>query len=239
MIEWVIISTIIVSLISLVGIITLLFKDRLFKKILMGLVALSAGALLGGAFLHLLPEAMNEFGFEGINEFVIIGFVLFFIVEKTLGWRHCHDKECKVHTFAYMNLFGEAIHNFIDGIIIASSYTINFELGVATTIAVIMHEIPQEIGDFGVLVYGGYSKKKAITLNLLIALTCVLGGVIGFYISNSIDGFTKALLPLAAGGFIYISASDLIPELKKEVSLGKSMATIITFLAGISLMMLL
>jgi len=203
------------------------------------LVALSAGALLGGAFLHLLPETMSEFGPEGINESVIIGFILFFIIEKALGWRHCHNSKCEVHTFAYMNLFGEAIHNFIDGIIIAASYSINFELGVATTIAVIMHEIPQEIGDFAVLVYGGYSKNKAVMINLIIALTCILGGVIGFYAANSVKGFTKTLLPLAAGGFIYISASDLIPELKKEASLGKSMATIIIFLIGIGLMILL
>jgi zinc and cadmium transporter len=230
------ISTFIISLISFIGIFTLALKDKLLDKIVLFLVSLSAGALMGGAFLHLLPESVEHREGLDIFLFVLVGFALFFLIEKVLHWRHCHKGECEVHTFTYMNLIGDSIHNFIDGLIMATSFVVSIPLGMTTTMAIALHEIPQEIGDFGVLIYGGFTKKKALILNFLIALTAVLGGVIGFFISNMVEDVKLFILPFAAGGFLYIAASDLIPEIRKETSLKKSMICFGIFILGISIM---
>ena len=196
-----------------------------------------AGALMGGAFIHLLPESVENSGAEMLL-FALFGFVLFFIIEKVLFWRHCHDGKCDVHTFRYMNLIGDAVHNFIDGLILAVSFVVSVGLGISATIAIAFHEIPQEIGDFGVLVYGGYTRRKALTLNFIIALTAVLGGVVGYVISRHVEEVIGFLLAFAAGGFIYIAATDLVPEIKKEVDVRKSITTILVFIGGIALMWL-
>ena len=191
---------------------------------------------MGGAFLHLLPEATEYNTGLDVFIYVLVGFIIFFIIEKVLHWRHCHKDECEIHTFTYMNLIGDSIHNFIDGLIMAASFVVSIPLGVTTTIAISSHEIPQEIGDFGVLIYGGFSKKKALLLNFLVALTAVLGGIIGYFISNLVENATLFILPFAAGGFIYIAATDLIPEIKKELSMKKYMATLSVFILGILFM---
>lgn len=237
--SWIIISTTVIALFALVGIFTLALKEKLLEKILLFLVSLSAGALMGGAFLHLLPEAVEKS--EGVDIFlwVLVAFIAFFLVEKLLHWRHCHKGHCEVHTFGFMNLFGDSVHNFIDGLIIAGSFTVSTHLGLITVLAVALHEIPQEIGDFGVLVYAGFKKKKALILNFFIALTVVLGGIFGFYLTGFFESSIKFLLPFAAGGFIYIAASDLLPEIRKETGLSKSLVSFGIFLAGIVLMYLL
>jgi len=191
---------------------------------------------MGGAFLHLLPESVELSDGLDVFLFVLVGFALFFLIEKVLHWRHCHKGECKVHTFTYMNLIGDSIHNFIDGLIMATSFVISIPLGMTTTMAIALHEIPQEIGDFGVLIYGGFTKKKALVLNFLTALTAVLGGLIGFFISNMVENVKLFILPFAAGGFLYIAASDLIPEIRKETSLKKSMIYFGIFILGIFIM---
>lgn len=229
-------SVLIVSLISLIGIVTFSVKESRLKEALLYLVSFSAGALFGDAFIHLIPEAVEENGFGlNISIYILSGILAFFVVEKILQWRHCHilTSEDHPHPFAYMNLFGDAIHNFIDGLIIGGSYIVSIPLGVATTLAVVFHEIPQEIGDFGVLIYGGFSKSKALTFNFLTALTAVLGTfvalLLGFYLAN----FTVFLVPFAAGGFIYIAGSDLIPELHKEVKPLKSILELLVFILGV------
>ena len=235
---YIFITSFLIALLSFVGIFTLALKDKLLNKILLILVSLSAGALMGGAFIHLIPEAIEES--EGMNAFyfVLIGFILFFIMEKILHWRHCHKGKCEVHTFHYMNLIGDSVHNFIDGLIISASFVTSISLGITTSIAIAAHEIPQEIGDFGVLIYGGFKKKKAIVLNFVVALTVVLGGVIGYFISKNVEHAVVFLLPFAAGGFIYIAATDLVPEIKKEIDVKKSMATLFVFVCGILIMWL-
>lgn len=233
---WIMISTFIISLISFIGIFTLALKDKLLDKIVLLLVSLSAGALMGGAFLHLLPESVELSEGLDVFLFVLVGFALFFLIEKVLHWRHCHKGECQVHTFTYMNLIGDSIHNFIDGLIMATSFVISIPLGMTTTMAIALHEIPQEIGDFGVLIYGGFTKKKALVLNFLTALTAVFGGLIGFFISNMVENVKLFILPFAAGGFLYIAASDLIPEIRKETSLKKSMIYFGIFILGIFIM---
>jgi zinc and cadmium transporter len=234
---WAIGATIVVSLMAFVGVFFLAIKDKLLKKILLLLVGFAAGALMGGAFIHLIPEAIEEVGLASVLLYVLIGFTLFFIVEKFLYWHHCHKGgKCDVHIFTYMNLFGDGIHNFIDGLIIAASFVVNIPFGIVTTLAIIAHEIPQEIGDFGVLVYGGFSKIKALFYNFLTAISAILGAIVGYFIAGNVSGFVPFLLPFAAGGFIYIAAADLIPELHKEADTKKSLLSFLFFLIGIVFM---
>jgi len=212
-------SVVIVSLISLVGVLTFLIKEEKLKKLLLYLVSFSAGGLFGDAFIHLIPEAAGENGFGlQVSLYILIGIIFSFIVEKFFQWRHCHipTSEEHPHSFAYMNLFGDAVHNFLDGLIIGGSYFVSLPLGLATTLAVVFHEIPQEIGDFGVLIYGGFNKSRAIFFNFSTALTAIFGAIVSLGLSSYIQGFTPFLIPFAAGNFIYIAGSDLIPELRKE-----------------------
>lgn len=233
---WIVASTLIISILSLAGAFTLALKEKVLRQILLLLVGFSAGALAGGAFLHLLPESLEELKAGKTFLYALLGFALFFLLERLFHWRHCHEGKCDIHAFTYLNLFGDGLHNFIDGLVIAASFLASIPLGIATSIAVASHEIPQEIGDFGVLVYGGFSRRKALLFNLLSALTAVLGGVIGFYLSSAVSGLAPALLPITAGGFIYIAASDLIPELHKEKDNNKANLAFLLFILGVLFM---
>ena len=235
-------SVFLVSVISLVGILALSLKDKILKKLLVIIVSFSAGALLGDAFIHLLPEIVESEGFTlSISLYVLFGIFVFFVVEKLINWRHCHDIACETHSqsFTYMNLVGDGVHNFIDGMVIAGSFLVSVHLGIATTVAVILHEVPQEIGDFAVLVYGGFKKSKALMYNLLAALAAVVGASIMLVLENYIAYLPIFLVPFTAGGFIYIAGSDLIPELHKEVRPWVSLAQIIALVTGVGIMVLL
>jgi zinc and cadmium transporter len=237
MLQFIIISSFLISLISFVGAISLAVKHDVLDKILLSLVGFAAGALIGGAFLHLLPETVQKSTDMNVFLSLSFGFFLFFLLEK-LVWRHCHKRKCEIHPFAYMNLFGDGVHNFIDGLVIAASFVSSIELGIVTSLAVAFHEVPQEIGDFGVLVYGGFKKSKALFMNFATAITAVIGGIVGYYLSSYVGGSMIYLLPFTAGGFIYIAASDLIPELRKEVNPRKSMVSFGIFLLGFAFMLL-
>jgi len=232
-------SSVVVSLIAFLGIIGLLLNDKMISKVQILLVGLGAGGLIGGAFLHMIPESISKYSnYTTLFLFVLAGFIFFFILEKFLFWRHCHDGKCSVHTFTYLNLVGDAIHNFIDGLVIGASFVVDIKFGVVVTIAIILHEIPQELGDFGVLIYGGMKKSKALFYNFLSALTAIIGTVIGFFFSGKYGWAIDALLPFAAGGFIYIAACDLIPELHKQANKKISILSLFAFLIGVSLMLL-
>jgi len=236
------VSVFIVSLIAFVGILTLALSVKNLRRILIYFVSFAAGALFAGAFIHLLPEVVERVGFSfSISLYVLLGIGVFFILEKIICWRHSHIfiKNKKVHSLAYMNLIGDGVHNFIDGLVIAASYVVSVPIGITTTIAVILHEIPQEIGDFGVLVYGGFSRAKALFVNFLSALTAILGTVVGLVLSGMIEGIEFILVPFAAGGFIYIAGSDLIPELQKEIKPWKSLLILAAFILGIGVMCLM
>lgn len=235
---WVLISTFIVCLVSLIGIFTLAIKDKLLQKILFYLVGFSAGALIGGAFLHLLPEALEKTKSTTVFYYLIAGIVLFFLMERYFYWRHCHEGVCDIHAFTYLNLIGDSFHNFIDGMVIAVSFIISIKLGLVTTLAIILHEIPQELGDFAVLIWGGFTKKKALVYNFISALTAMIGAVVGYFISDFMQGLSSFILPLTAGGFIYIATADLIPQIHKENNLKRSTLAFIAFLLGIILMAL-
>ncbi len=232
-------SVVLVSLISLVGIFTLIIKMEKLKKVLLYFVSLSAGTMLGGAFFHLVPEAFSASKNSlYASSFILVGIIIFFLMEKIIHWRHCHQVACKEHPhpFSYMILIGDSLHNFVDGMVIAASFLISFPLGVATTLAVVFHEIPQEIGDFGSLVYGGFSRVQALAFNFLTALFAVLGAVSVLVLSLNVESLTTFLIPFAAGGFIYIASSDLIPEIKKSPSLKENLSQAVIFILGISIM---
>ncbi len=234
----IILASLAISLCVWIAVLFLYFKKETLHKITLFLVSLSAGALMGGAFLHLLPEATQEIEVSKLYLIVLAAFIFFFFMEKLLFWRHCHKENCPIHTFGYMNLVGDSLHNFIDGLVIAGAFLVDIKLGIATTIAIAIHEIPQEIGDFGVLIHAGFNKKRALVVNYLVALTVVLGGVVGYFMSFTLNNIIPCLLPFAAGGFIYIAASDLMPELRKETNLKRSISSFAVFILGIALMLL-
>lgn len=236
---WILSATIAISLISLIGVFTLGVKTKTFDNILVLLVGFAAGGLIGGAFLHLLPEALARCACNVVFFYALIGFTTFFLMERYLYWRHCHEGVCDVHTFTYLNLIGDGVHNFTDGLIIAASFMTDIKLGIITTLAVIFHEIPQEMGDFGILVYGGFTKTRALFFNFLCALTAILGAVIGYILSGLTQNFSLFLISFTAGGFIYIAASDLIPELHKQKDAKRANIAFFTFILGLVFMMLL
>jgi len=250
MLAYILLSALFISLLSFVGILTMLFKEKVLSKVLLLLVAFSAGALLGGAFLHLLPEAIETAGEGGafkIFIFVLLGFCLFYVLEDFISWHHhhsmSHSKESccdkKIKPFSYLILISDGLHNFIDGLVIAAAFLVSLPAGLATVLAVALHEIPQELGDFGVLIYGGMKKSKALLFNFLSALLALVGGVAGYFISGFLGERIVYFLPLAAGHFIYIASSDLIPEIKKDFSLAKSLKHFIFFVLGVALMLLM
>lgn len=237
---WIILSTFTISIFALVGVFTLSMKEELLNKILLKLVALSSGALLGGAFLHLMPEGVEKMEPKLFFTIVLGAIILYLLIEKILHWRHCHKgKHCDTHhTIGYMNLIGDSVHNFIDGLIIAAAFIVNIPLGIITAVAVALHEIPQEIGDFGVLIYSGFSKKRALFLNFLVALTVVAGGIAGFFLARYSLVSETYFIPIAVGGFIYIATSDLFPELRKNTSLKKFLSDFVFLIIGVSVMFL-
>ena len=236
-------STIAVSLVSLAGIISLSIKPQKLQNILLYLVSLSVGVLFGDAFIHLIPESYAKNNNElTVSLLILVGILLFFILEKFIHWRHCHRGGCDEHSrrpIAAMNIAGDALHNLIDGMLIGASYLAGLPIGISTTMAVILHEIPQEIGDFGVLMHGGFSVNKALFFNFLSALMAVLGAMISLIIGTAVAGYTNALLPITAGGFIYIAGSDLIPELHHDSRPAQALRQLAAILLGIGLMIVL
>ncbi len=209
------------------------------NKILMKLVALSSGALLGGAFLHLMPEGIEQLNAKLFFSLVLSAILFYLLIEKILHWRHCHKGgNCDTHhSMGYMNLIGDSVHNFIDGLVIAGAFVVDIRLGLITAVAMGLHEIPQEIGDFGVLIYSGFTKKRALFLNFMTALMTVAGGIFGWFLSQYSVGIEKYLLPIAAGGFIYIAASDLLPELRKNLSLKSFFIDFLFMLCGVGVIL--
>jgi zinc and cadmium transporter len=231
-------ATVIVSLISLIGVISFPLKKESLKNFLIYFVSFSAGALFGDVFFHLLPD-IAEKGFNlSLSLAILSGIVASFAIEKIICWRHCHlpITRSHIHSFAYMNLFGDFIHNFIDGLTIGASYLISPIVGHATALAVIFHEIPQEIGDFGVLLHGGFEKNKALLVNFLTSLSAIVGVLVVFFVFAKFNQLNNFLIPFAAGNFIYIAGSDLIPELHKETELKKGMIQLLTFIFGLIVM---
>lgn len=234
---WILIFAFFGSVFCLIGGIFLLWRQKLAKKIAIYLISFAAGALLGAAFLHMLPEAVTIEG-ASILIYVLIGILVMFLVEKFLLWYHCHNRKCPVHGFTYTILIGDGIHNFIDGIIIGVSFLISIPLGIITALAIAVHEIPQEISDFGVLIYAGWKRKKILIYNFMIALATPVAAVLAYFCASFLNNMLIPLIAFAAGNFIYIASSDLIPEIHKEYSPGKAILQSLCLGLGILLIWL-
>jgi zinc and cadmium transporter len=234
--SWIFLGGILMSAIALVGSLTLLLKPTTLERVVKPLVAFAAGSLLGGAFFHMLPAAAAEtmdLGFVFL--WSMIGFAVFFALEQFLHWHHCHraSAECK-KPLTYLVLVGDALHNFLGGLGVASVFLVDVRLGMTSWLAAAAHEIPQELGDFGVLIHGGWSRARALLFNLLSGLTFLLGALITYFASNAID--VAFLVPFAAGNFIYIGASDLVPEVNKHGTLAANAIHFLAFAAGVVLL---
>lgn len=237
---WILLATIAISLTAWVGVLALFFREELVERLLLGLVALAAGSLLGGAFLHLLPSALAEVGpGDTLSVFVALlaGFCVFFVLEGFLRWHHHHSTSHEHEPVSYLVLVSDSLHNFIDGLVIAGAFLIDPSVGIITTVAIALHELPQEIGDYGVLLYGGFTRRRALILNYLTQATVILGGVAGYYFAGALAGLPPFILAFAAGNFIYIASSDLIPEIKQETTPRRSAGYFLIFLTGLLLML--
>ncbi len=236
-------SVVLVSLLSLTGIVFLMIDRARLQKMLLVLVSFAVGGLAGDAFIHLIPAAFRDLGLTlSTSLLIILGVILFFAVEKLIRWRHCHlpFSAQHVHPVAVLNLAGDAVHNLIDGIVIGASYAVSIPIGVTTTIAVVLHEIPQEIADFGILVHAGFTVRRALLFNLLSALTAIGGTVMALTIGPRVESFSLIMLPITAGGFIYIAGSDLIPQIQEACDgIRVTLAHFFAILLGIGLMSLL
>ncbi len=242
-------SILAISLVSLAGAFSLSLKEDKLKKIIFYLVSISVGALLGDAFIHLIPEVFEE-GIGGLTFSISIfsGFIFFFILEKFLRWHHSHGQDeesldsLQSHDHSEKPLgalviISDGAHNIIDGILVGVSYLAGVEIGIATTIAVLLHEIPQEIGDFGLLLHAGFTVKKALLWNFLSAIFAFIGLFLAFLIGEKIEGIVPIAISIASGGFLYIGSADLIPELHKETNVKKSLKQFIAIIIGFLIML--
>ncbi len=236
------VSTLMVSLISITGIFFLTLKAGQLQRFVFILVSLAVGALLGNVFFHLIPESFETIENQGtIALLILAGILAFFILEKFLHWHHGHDVEhLENHpkSYGYVSLLADGIHNFTDGILIAAGWMAGPEIGMATTLTVILHEIPQEISDFGILIHAGFTARKALWLNFYAALAAILGTLITLMAGSAIESLSHYVLPVAAGGFIYLAGTDLMPELNKERSMRNSLIQLAMIIAGLALMFL-
>jgi zinc and cadmium transporter len=234
---WIVGSGLLMSAIALVGSLTLLLSERALQRILLPLVAFAAGSLLGGAFFHMLPVGMAT-GMSDVAVYglALAGFAVFFGLEQFLHWHHCHraDTACK-KPLTYLILIGDGLHNFLGGLAVAGTFIIDIRLGIVTWLAAAAHEVPQELGDFGVLVHGGWNRRQALLYNVLSALTFLAGGLIAYAASFRLD--VSFLVPFAAGNFIYIGAADLIPEVKAHADARANVIHFSAFAAGVLLML--
>lgn len=244
--EWAytLVSVFVVSLISLVGIAAISLSERRVRQTIFISVSLAAGAMFGDAFIHILPESFAEPGRRlWTSTYVLVGILTFFVLEKFLRWRHAHELEGQsqltIQPVGYLNLFADATHNLIDGMLVGAAYSVSISVGLATTIAIVLHEIPQELGDFGVLINAGFSRARALVFNFLSGLLAIVGAIVSLLASSSLVSFSRFMLPFTAGGFIYIAGCDLLPELQKERKPSKSGLQLAALVLGVGLMYLL
>lgn len=212
----------------------LLLPDQLRRRVSPWLVAYATGTLLGAAFLAMIPQAMSEKPPFEVSVALLIGIIAFFCLERLLIWRHCHRAGCEVHGCAGpLILIGDAVHNFSDGVIIAASFLVSMPFGVAVSLAVIAHEIPQEVGDFSILIENGYSPKSAFLLNTVSASATLPGGVLGYLWLPAISQGLPYVIAVSAASFIYIAMADLIPTLHKQASSAAAFLHFILMIAGV------
>ncbi len=233
---WIVAGGLLMSCFALVGGVTLVLPEKVLKRLLLPLVALAAGTLLGGALFHLVPAAVENLGNRlSVYTSILAGFAAFFALEQFLNWHHCHRAPCDHRPLNYLILIADAIHNFVGGLAVGGAFLVDVRVGISAWLAAAAHELPQELGDFGILVHGGWKPARALLYNFLSALTFPLGGLAAFGLARAAD--VAFLLPFAAGNFIYIAAADLIPEVKHHVSLRQSALHFVFFATGLALLL--
>lgn len=229
---WIVLGGVAMSAIALVGSVTLVLRESTLQKVLLPLVAFAAGSMIGGALFHMLPASLVSLSPQTTFAWAAAGFALFFALEQFLHWHHCHraSAQCR-KPLTYLVLVGDGLHNFLGGLAIAGVFLVDIRLGIAAWLAAAAHEVPQELGDFAVLIHGGWKKRSALLFNLLSGSTFLVGGLVAYAASKHFE--VGWLVPLAAGNFLYIGASDLVPEVNKGHSLGTSVVHFACFLAGL------
>jgi zinc and cadmium transporter len=236
---WIVVSGLAMSAIALVGSITLLLSENTLRRAVSPLVALAAGSLLGGAFFHMLPAATRRMpDLALVFLWTMVGFAVFLVLEQFLHWHHCHrmEADCR-QPLGYLILLGDGLHNFLGGLGVAGVFLIDIRLGMMAWIAAAAHEVPQELGDFGVLVHSGWSRQRALLFNLLSGLTFLVGGLLAYVAAGR--GDIPFLVPFAAGSFIYIGASDLIPQVNRHHSVSGNVVHLTAFISGLCLLWIL
>jgi zinc and cadmium transporter len=229
---WIIVAGLLMSALAMVGGVTLLLPDRTFARIVLPLVALAAGSLLGGALFHMLPGAVAVLGNDlSVYGWLAAGFVSFLVLEQFLHWHHCHRPYGSHRPVGYLILLADGLHNFIGGLAVGSAFVLDFRLGVVTWLVAAAHEVPQELGDFGLLVHSGWNRSRALAYNVASALTFLVGSVIAFALSGAMD--LTVLVPFAAGNFVYIAAADLIPQFTSQESTRAKVVLTVSFSAGL------
>ena len=238
---WILVFSLLGSIGALAGAALLLvFPDPIRQRLVPALISYASGTLLGAAFLGMIPAALAAVPGRPILVAVLLGMVLFFVLEKIVIWRHCHRQDCEAHAQAApLILVGDAFHNFVDGIVIAAAFLTAIPLGVTAAIAVIAHEIPQEVGDFAILLENGYSRSRALLLNTLSAAATLPGAVLAWLWLARAQALMPYVLAVSAASFIYIATADLIPGLHRKRSLGASVQQVLLLLAGIGTIALL
>jgi zinc and cadmium transporter len=234
---WVVTTGAAMSLIALVGSLTLVLRREALQRLLLPLVAFAAGALLGGALFHMLPEAIGAMG-AGLPVFVSLaaGFVAFYLLEQYLHWHHCHEVPCEHKPVGYLILAADGLHNLLGGLAVGAAFTLGVPIGLSTWLAAAAHEVPQELGDFGILATAGWSTRRALLLNLVSALTFPIGAISAFLLADVLD--VTALVPFAAGNFLYIAGSDLLPRLIEPTTMARKVENSVALLAGMGLLLL-
>ncbi|MFH0861812.1 MAG: ZIP family metal transporter [Candidatus Altiarchaeota archaeon] len=228
----ILLSVALISGLSLVGVFSLSIGRKNLHELLSLFLAFASGTMLATAFVHMIPEAFHEAG-EDAAKYVLLGLIVFFFLERFIHWHHCGKEECHIKPAAYLSIIGDAVHNFFDGAIIASAYLADVRLGLVTTAAIAMHEIPQEFGDFTVLMHSGMKVRKALTYNFISALTAFLGAIIGYVALSQVETLIPYAIAISAGGLIYVSTADLIPELHKEKRRTMLVAQTVALLLGL------
>jgi len=236
---WIICSSAMMSVIALVGAVTIPLSERSRDRLILPLVAFSAGSLLGGAFLHMIPEATEgSQNHSAVYIWVLVGFTTFFALEQFLHWRHWHEDSAEsVSPLSHMMIAGDSLHNLLGGVAVAGAFIVDIRLGITTWIVAAAHEVPQELGKYGVLLHAGWSYGKALLVSLASSLTFLVGGLFAYLVSVQID--VAFLVPFAAGNFIYIAASDLVPEVNKHHRLSVNVMHFAAFAAGIALLLMI
>ncbi|MGB4413343.1 MAG: ZIP family metal transporter [Paludibacter sp.] len=213
----------------------LLAKENRLQIISTYLTYLAGGTLLGAAFLGMIPEAITMLDSRVVFEFVLAGILFFFMLEKIILWRTCRNKDCERHikAAAPMILIGDAFHNAIDGVVIAASFLTSTELGIFVSISIIFHEVPQELGDFGILLKGGYSRRKALFYNMLSGSSAIVVGIVAYYFMGTMKSLIPYALAFSASSFLYIALADLIPEMHQKTKLKESFIQILLIIVGV------